>query len=93
MFEPRTKRLSAPRRLVNMQGERVVRGQRVLQAASDVFLGWATAPSGRYVYIRQLRDMKLSANVELFDNNLLDGYARLCGWYLPEPMRRLAARQ
>jgi uncharacterized protein (DUF2252 family) len=62
------------------EGERVVRGQRVLQAASDIFLGWATAPSGRHVYIRQLRDMKLSANVELFDNNLLEGYARLCGW-------------
>ncbi|WP_158905858.1 DUF2252 domain-containing protein [Burkholderia sp. L27(2015)] len=64
------------------EGERVVRGQRVLQAASDVFLGWATAPSGRHVYFRQLRDMKLSANVEMFDNNLLEGYARLCGWIL-----------
>lgn len=64
------------------EGERVVRGQRVLQAASDIFLGWATAPSGRHVYIRQLRDMKLSANVDLFDNNLLEGYARLCGWIL-----------
>ena len=37
---------------------------------------------GRHVYIRQLRDMKLSANVELFDTNLLEGYARLCGWIL-----------
>ncbi len=64
------------------EGERVVRGQRVLQAASDMFLGYATAPSGRHVYIRQLRDMKLSANIELFNNNLLDGYARLCGWIL-----------
>jgi 3-methyladenine DNA glycosylase Mpg len=34
------------------------------------------------VYIRQLRDMKLSANIELFNNNVLDGYARLCGWIL-----------
>jgi uncharacterized protein (DUF2252 family) len=64
------------------EGERVVRGQRVLQAASDIFLGWATAPGGRHVYLRQLRDMKLSANVELFDNDLLEGYARLCGWIL-----------
>jgi uncharacterized protein (DUF2252 family) len=64
------------------EGERVVRGQRVLQAASDIFLGWATGPAGRHVYFRQLRDMKLSANIELFDNNLLEGYARLCGWIL-----------
>jgi hypothetical protein len=61
-------------------GERVVRGQRVLQAASDIFLGWATGPSGRHFYFRQLRDMKLSANIELFDNDLLQGYAKLCGW-------------
>lgn len=63
-------------------GERVVRGQRVLQAASDIFLGWATGPSGRHFYFRQLRDMKLSANIELFDNDLLQGYAKLCGWVM-----------
>jgi uncharacterized protein (DUF2252 family) len=63
-------------------GERVVRGQRVLQAASDIFLGWATGPSGRHFYFRQLRDMKLSANIELFDNDLLLGYAKLCGWVM-----------
>jgi hypothetical protein len=63
-------------------GERVVRGQRVLQAASDIFLGWATGPSGRHYYFRQLRDMKLSANIELFDNDLLLGYAKLCGWVM-----------
>jgi hypothetical protein len=60
-------------------GERVVRGQRAMQAASDIFLGWATGPSGRHFYFRQLRDMKLSANIELFDIDLLEGYARLCG--------------
>ncbi len=64
------------------EGERVVQGQRMLQAASDIFLGWATGPSGRHFYFRQLRDMKLSANIELFDNDLLDGYARLCGWIM-----------
>jgi hypothetical protein len=63
-------------------GERVVRGQRAMQAASDIFLGWATGPSGRPFYFRQLRDMKLSANIELFDIDLLEGYARLCGWIL-----------
>jgi uncharacterized protein (DUF2252 family) len=64
------------------EGERVVQGQRMLQAASDIFLGWATGPAGRHFYFRQLRDMKLSANIELFDNDLLDGYARLCGWVM-----------
>jgi Uncharacterized protein conserved in bacteria (DUF2252) len=67
---------------LNHAGERVVRGQRVMQAASDIFLGWATGPSGRHFYFRQLRDMKLSANIELFDIDLLEGYARLCGWIL-----------
>ncbi|WP_345815028.1 DUF2252 domain-containing protein [Paraburkholderia sp. PREW-6R] len=67
---------------VEHQGERVVQGQRVLQAASDIFLGWATGPQGRHFYFRQLRDMKLSANIELFDVDLLEGYARLCGWIM-----------
>ena len=40
------------------QGERVVSGQRLMQAASDVFLGWATGPYGHHYYVRQLRDMK-----------------------------------
>jgi uncharacterized protein (DUF2252 family) len=64
------------------EGQRVVGGQRMLQAASDIFLGWATGPSGRHFYFRQLRDMKLSANIELFDTDLLEGYARLCGWIM-----------
>ncbi|WP_433695593.1 DUF2252 domain-containing protein [Paraburkholderia phenoliruptrix] len=65
---------------VKHQGERVVQGQRMLQAASDIFLGWATSPLGRHYYFRQLRDMKLSASIELFDTDLLTGYAQLCGW-------------
>jgi uncharacterized protein (DUF2252 family) len=64
---------------VKHQGERVVQGQRMLQAASDIFLGWATSPLGRHYYFRQLRDMKLSASIELFDSDLLTGYAQLCG--------------
>jgi uncharacterized protein (DUF2252 family) len=67
---------------IKHEGERVVQGQRVLQAASDIFLGWGTGPQGRHFYFRQLRDMKLSANIELFDVDLLDGYARLCGWIM-----------
>ena len=46
-------------------GERVVRGQRMMQAASDIFLGWTKgADDNRYFYWRQLRDMKGSAEVE-----------------------------
>jgi len=63
-------------------GERVVRGQRALQAVSDLFLGWANGPSGRHFYFRQLRDMKYSANIEMFNNDVLEGYARLCGWVM-----------
>lgn len=64
------------------EGERVVTGQRLLQAASDSFLGWTTGPAGRYFYFRQLRDMKISAEVERMSGTILKGYARLCGWAL-----------
>jgi uncharacterized protein (DUF2252 family) len=64
------------------QGERVVAGQRLLQAASDSFLGWTTGPAGRNFYFRQLRDMKVSAEVERMSNTVLQGYARICGWAL-----------
>ncbi|MFE9884819.1 DUF2252 domain-containing protein [Streptomyces scopuliridis] len=61
------------------QGHRVVAGQRLLQAASDVFLGWVTGPEGRHFYWRQLRDMKGSLVVEDMSPPLLYDYARLCG--------------
>ena len=64
------------------EGERVVRGQQMLQASSDIFLGWATGPGGRPFYVRQVLDMKLSPNIEHVDTELLNGYARLCGWAL-----------
>lgn len=64
------------------EGQRVVSGQRLLQAASDLFLGWTTGPEGRHFYLRQLRDMKISADVEQFNDTLLNGYARVCGWAL-----------
>jgi hypothetical protein len=63
------------------QGFRVVEGQRLMQAASDVFLGWSSTP-GHYYYLRQLRDMKVSADVETFKAGTLVGYATLCGWTL-----------
>ena len=61
------------------QGHRVVSGQRLMQATSDIFLGWATGPEGRYFYVRQLRDMKGSANVPEMDKATLRAYAELCG--------------
>ncbi|MEU6624269.1 DUF2252 domain-containing protein [Streptomyces litmocidini] len=61
------------------QGRRVVCGQRLTQAASDIFLGWMTGPEQRHFYWRQLRDMKGSAEVETMSPATLRDYARLCG--------------
>ncbi|HEY6411692.1 MAG TPA: DUF2252 family protein, partial [Ktedonobacteraceae bacterium] len=58
-------------------GERVVVGQRMMQAASDIFLGWATF-GGRDYYVRQLRDMKFSAEAEEMDPVLFSAYVELC---------------
>jgi uncharacterized protein (DUF2252 family) len=63
------------------QGYRVVEGQRLMQAASDIFLGWSSTKHHDY-YLRQLRDMKASAEVETFKPSTLVGYATLCGWTL-----------
>jgi uncharacterized protein (DUF2252 family) len=64
-------------------GERVVQGQRMMQAASDIFLGWtAGAQADRHLYWRQLRDMKGSAVVEAMIPTGLTFYARICGWTL-----------
>ena len=64
-------------------GARVVHGQRMMQAASDIFLGWTKgAQEGRYLYWRQLRDMKGSADVEALKPLGLSFYARQCGWTL-----------
>jgi len=60
------------------QGQRVVAGQRLMQTASDVFLGWTRGRNGRDCYIRQLRDMKMSAVIEDWDVGLLRQYARMC---------------
>lgn len=61
------------------QGERVVAGQELMQAASDIFLGWMTGPAGRHFYWRQLRDMKGSVEVENLSSTNLALYAELCG--------------
>jgi uncharacterized protein (DUF2252 family) len=63
-------------------GERVVVGQRLMQSASDLFLGWTRGKNGRDLYVRQLRDMKVSAVIEDFDAGDLRAYGRMCGWAL-----------
>ena len=62
-------------------GERVVQGQRMMQAASDIFLGWTKGDveTDRYLYWRQLRDMKGSALVETMVPAALTFYAQVCG--------------
>jgi Uncharacterized protein conserved in bacteria (DUF2252) len=52
-------------------GQRVVMGQRLMQPASDMFLGWVTGPKRRHFYLRQLRDVKLSPLVETYDAEML----------------------
>ncbi|MGW6063015.1 DUF2252 domain-containing protein [Streptomyces sp. NPDC055189] len=73
-------------------GHRVVAGQRLLQAASDIFLGWMTGPRGRAFYWRQLRDMKGSADVEAMSAGELRSYAGLCGTALARAHARSGDR-
>jgi uncharacterized protein (DUF2252 family) len=64
-------------------GERVVKGQRMMQAASDIYLGWTKGfDVKRHFYCRQLRDMKGSALIEAMPPAGMDYYARMCGWTL-----------
>ncbi len=64
-------------------GERVVQGQRRMQAVSDIFLGWTKGlEENRYFYWRQLRDMKGSTDVESMEPFTLNFYAQMCGWTL-----------
>ena len=62
------------------QGQRVVEGQRVMQAASDIFLGWTEdAASHRQFYVRQLKNRRLGSIAELVEEKALASYGRLCG--------------
>ncbi len=74
---------SLPRSRYRQHGERVVQGQRMMQAASDIFLGWTKGVDvRRHFYWRQLRDMKGSALVELMAPITLTYYGQMCGWTL-----------
>jgi uncharacterized protein (DUF2252 family) len=72
-----------PRSRYRQPGERVVQGQRLMQAASDIFLGWTKgAEQDRFYYWRQLRDMKGSIDVESMTPSGLAFYADVCAWTL-----------
>jgi uncharacterized protein (DUF2252 family) len=77
-------------------GQRVVEGQRLMQAASDIFLGWLPAvgidDQPRDFYVRQLWDGKLSVDVEVMNHEQLRNYARLCGWTLARAHARSGDR-
>jgi hypothetical protein len=60
-------------------GQRVVNGYRLMQPASDMFLGWTRGARGRDFFVRQLRDVKISARVETFGAAEMDLYATWCG--------------
>jgi len=62
-------------------GQRVVVGQRLMQAASDMLLGW-TEEGGHYYFIRQMRDIKIKPVVETFDAYSMGLYTQWCGWAL-----------
>jgi uncharacterized protein (DUF2252 family) len=79
------------------QGRRVVEGQRLMQAASDILLGWLTAVEGidggkRDFYVRQLWDGKGSAEIETMTPYTMGLYARLCGWTLARSHARSGDR-
>ncbi|MGV1048929.1 MAG: DUF2252 domain-containing protein [Solirubrobacterales bacterium] len=77
-------------------GRRVVEGQRLMQAASDIFLGWCSAVGldgrQRDFYVRQLWDWKRSADVERLTPRGLDVYAEICGWTLARAHARSGDR-
>lgn len=63
-------------------GQRVVTGQRLMQSSSDIFLGWTQGKNGRHFFVRQLRDMKMSAPIERATAAQLKMYAEMCGMTL-----------
>jgi uncharacterized protein (DUF2252 family) len=72
----------ASKSLFNNQGERVVVGQRMMQSASDVFLGWTRDEKGHDYYFRQLRDWKMTIDIGAMSKSDWFEYVELCGWAL-----------
>jgi uncharacterized protein (DUF2252 family) len=69
-------------------GQRVVNGYRLMQSASDIFLGWTKGKLGRHAYVRQLKDMKIGALVDVFSPSFMVDYAEFCGWTLAKAHAR-----
>jgi hypothetical protein len=63
-------------------GQRVVNGHRLMQPASDIFLGWTRGGDGRHYYVRQLRDVKIKFAVETFHRAEMTLFAEWCGYSL-----------
>jgi uncharacterized protein (DUF2252 family) len=79
------------------QGQRVVAGQRLMQAASDIFLGWVHIVAGldgreRDFYVRQLRDWKFSVDISTMVPPGMRQYGQLCGWTLARAHARSGDR-
>jgi uncharacterized protein (DUF2252 family) len=79
------------------EGERVVAGQRLMQASSDIFLGWQRNPAdtdgvARDYYVRQLRDWKMSLDIETMAPRDMRTYGGLCGWTLARAHARSGDR-
>lgn len=72
----------AGRSVYSNHGQRVVVGQRLMQSASDLFLGWTEGQKGRQFYVRQLKDMKIKPLVEIFTPSVMLSYGVLCGHIL-----------
>jgi uncharacterized protein (DUF2252 family) len=72
--------------------ERIVRGQRLMQAAGDIFLGWEHAGAEGDFYVRQLRDWKGSADIERMNPSAMRAYGRMCGWTLARAHARSGDR-
>jgi uncharacterized protein (DUF2252 family) len=78
-------------------GQRVVEGQRLMQAASDIFLGWERIPIGfdnqpHDYYLRQLWDWKISADIETMPPDEMMVYGQMCGWTLARAHARSGDR-
>jgi uncharacterized protein (DUF2252 family) len=72
--------------------ERVVAGQRLMQAAGDIFLGWQRAGADGDFYVRQLRDWKGTADIEQMNPRAMSSYGRMCGWTLARAHARSGDR-
>jgi uncharacterized protein (DUF2252 family) len=88
----------ARRSAVRNEGQRVVRGQRLMQAAGDVLLGWLRVEEDvrdgrpRDYYVRQLWDAKASVAIELLSASEMRAYAEICGWTLARAHARSGDR-